>query len=507
MGLFDFLKRGGKEQPQKLLRLPKRRINFSGAVNSVRSFLAGDNDDLFINFKGTNLTADGEIFTSLSRMRGRSRKLCNDSDYARKYLELCKSNIVGHAGVKLTPKARRTPNDTELDREDNRVIAEAWKRWGKKENCSASQTLSWLDIQNLFVETVARDGECIVRLIKNYDNEFGFALQVYEGDILDVNLNQENLKNGNYISLGIEKDSWGKPVAYYFKTKSRTGHSSYEFATGLYERVPAEEIIHGFRAFRPNQTRGIPWLNTSIRSLKMLDGWLEAELTGARIAASKMGFYVEGEGADAYVGDDMDDDGTLVTEVTAGTFEKLPAGIDVKTFDAQYPKTDATDFVKVVLRSAAAGLGVSYNSLANDLESTSYSSMRSGALEERASWRLLQSWFIDTLCERVYLTWLSEALLRDAFVRPLPASKYNKFAEVEWTPRGWSWVDPLKDQQAAKIGIEMGLTSREEIASSQGKNYEDIFNQLAEENLLASNLGVSVEDVEQSPDENSGAEE
>ena len=492
MGFLDFFRnKGGVANTSSVIRRPRQHF-IAGAVGSVRSFLSGDNDELFANFKGTNLTADGELFSSLVRMRGRSRKICNDSDYARKYLELCKSNVVGNAGVKLTPKAKRNPN--ELDREDNRVISEAWKRWGRRESCTTSGALSWLEVQNLFIETVARDGECFVRLVGGYDNDFGFALQIFEGDALDVSLNQE-MKGGNYISLGVEKNSWGKPVAYYFKTKSRSANS-FEFATGNYERVPAEEIIHGFRSLRPNQTRGIPWLNTSIRSLKMLDGWLEAELTGARIAASKMGFYVEGAGADAYTGDDVDEDGTLVSEVTAGTFEKLPAGVDVKTFDPQYPNTGAGDFVKVVLRSAAAGLGVSYNSLANDLESTSYSSMRSGALEERATWRMIQAWFIETLCERVYLTWLKEALLRDAFLRPLPASKHDTFAAVEWTPRGWTWVDPLKDQQAAKIGLELGLTTREDIAAAQGKNYEDIFAQLAEENLLAESLGVSVEEAE-----------
>lgn len=500
MGIFDFFRKRDDNTSSKNYRRHNRRGNRIGSTSSsARSFLSGDSDDLFANFKGTDLTADGELFASLVRMRARSRKLCNDSDYARKYLELCKSNVVGHTGVKLTPKAQRNPN--ELDREDNSAILEAWQKWGRRNNCTTSGSLTWLEVQNLFIETVARDGECFVRLVSGYDNEFGFALQVFEGDSLDVNLNQE-LANGNYVSLGVEKDVWGKVVAYHFRTKSKTANT-YEFATGNYERVPAEEIIHGFRSLRPNQSRGVPWLNTSIRSLKMLDGWLEAELTGARIAASKMGFYTESEGADTYVGDDVDSDGTLVSEVTAGTFEKLPAGVSVTTFDAQYPKTEATDFAKTVLRSAAAGLGVSYNALANDLESTSYSSMRSGALEERATWRLLQSWFIETLCERVYAAWLKEALLRDAFSRALPASKFDKFSVVEWTPRGWTWVDPLKDQQAAKIGLELGLTTREEIAASQGKSYKDIFAQLAEENLLAESLGVSVEDSEQdSPTEN-----
>ena len=295
MGFLDFFRKRDDNTSSRNHRRHARRTNRVGSTNTARSFLSGDSDDLFANFKGTNLTADGELHASLVKMRARSRKLCNDSDYARKYLELCKSNVVGHTGVKLTPKAQRNPN--ELDREDNRAILDAWRKWGRRDNCTTSGALTWLDVQNLFLETVARDGECFVRLVTGYDNDFGFALQVFEGDALDINLNQE-LSSGNFISLGIEKDSWGKVVAYYFKSKSRA-LNTFEFSTGNYERIPANEIIHGFRSLRPNQSRGVPWLNTSIRALKMLDGWLEAELTGARIAASKMGFYTEAEGADA----------------------------------------------------------------------------------------------------------------------------------------------------------------------------------------------------------------
>ena len=350
------------------------------------------------------------------------------------------------------------------------------------------------------METVARDGECFVRIVRNFNNDFGFALQVMEGDRVDVNLNRE-LKNGNYISLGIEKNEWGEPVAYYFRNKAKTA-TSFEFPHGgNYERVPAEDVIHGFRHQRPNQSRGVPWLNTAIRSLKMLDGWLEAELTGARVAASKMGFFMPESQTDAYTGDDVESDGTIISSVEPGLIETLPPGMSFKEFDPNYPNSKVGDFVKVALRSAAAGLGVSYSSLGNDLEHVNYSSIRAGVLEEREHWKVLQKWCVEILHERVYAEWLKQALLRDAFARPLPASKYEKFAAVEWLPRGWSWVDPLKDQKAAELGIALGLTTRQELAASQGKELKDVFEQLANEDLLAESLGVSVATVIKNNDE------
>ena len=45
------------------------------------------------------------------------------------------------------------------------------------------------------------------------------------------------------------------------------------------------------------------------------------------------------------------------------------------------------------------------------------------------------------------------------------------------------WVDPLKDVQAGILGIGAGLTNRAKlIVSEQGGDYEEVFEQLAEEN-------------------------
>jgi capsid protein len=35
----------------------------------------------------------------------------------------------------------------------------------------------------------------------------------------------------------------------------------------------------------------------------------------------------------------------------------------------------------------------------------------------------------------------------------LPAAKHDKFSAIEWKPRRWRWVDPLKDTQANVIAV------------------------------------------------------
>ena len=39
----------------------------------------------------------------------------------------------------------------------------------------------------------------------------------------------------------------------------------------------------------------------------------------------------------------------------------------------------------------------------------------------------------------------------------LTADKYYKFSAIEWKPRCWQWVDPLKDTQANVIAADNQL--------------------------------------------------
>ena len=290
--------------------------------------------------------------------------------------------------------------------------------------------------------------------------------------------------------MSVEVDEWNAPVAYHLLT-DHPNETSIMYKGRKYNRVPANDVCHLFITERASQLRGVPWMNTAMKRLNMVSGYEEAELIAARIGASKMGFYTSPD-SDAYVGEE-DESGNLVTDMEPGVFEQLPAGMSVQTFDPSHPNSAYQVFIKTVLRGASSGLNVAYNGLANDLEGVNFSSIRSGVLEEREHWRILQKWVSDQLHRPVYQAWLSSALRTQEL--KLPEKKFKKFTKVNWQPRGWAWVDPLKDQQANKLSIEMGTGTLTSICAAAGLNFIDVCAERKAELAVLESFGLTPNDI------------
>ena len=466
-----------------------------------RGYDAAKGGDLFADFIGSYGTADREL-TSLAKIRARSRDLAMNNPYAKHALKIIKDNVVGFNGgfgIKLAMKVKnRKSKDGSpvLDSLANRIIQNEWRKWGKKGNCTADGKLSWLACQHLFITTVARDGEVLIRKIMA-KNDFGFALEFIEGDHLEETYNN-NLANGNRIRMGIEFDKWSKPVAYHVLTQ----HPGDNYAgqnMQKRERVPASQIIHAFLTERPGQSRGVPWSHATVTRFKMLGGYEEATVVGARIGASQMGFFTRENAGDGYEGDEMDEEGQITDEASPGVFRELPVGMKFEKFDPDQPKTNFADFVKSMLRSIGAALGIGYNTLAGDLENVNYSSLRAGSLQERDGWQVLQGWMIESFNQEIFsggkINWLRSAFLSGR-LDPLSFSDFDRYDSASWRPRGWKWVDPSKDVKAQKEALGAQLTSRTRICNEQGIEIDELFEEIASENALAEEKGISLANPE-----------
>ena len=465
----------------KIIDIIARRFGYS----KKRSYNAAKLGRLTNDWTTGTTSANYEIRQDIKISRSRARQLERDNDYVRRWLKLLENNVLGADGITLQCKSRDFNGD--LDTFANKKIEDAWRKWGKPESCTVAGTHSWLDTQRLVLRSVARDGAVLIRKVRNWQNPFRFAIQVLEIDHLDVDYNHK-LQNGNLVRMGVERDKWERPVADYILN----GHEGDEFGMDRptkRERVPADLIMLVAMTERAHQVIGVPWMASSMLNLSMLHGYMEAEVTAARIAAAKMGFFIKAESGDGYQGEE-DALGNTITTAEPGTFEELPVGVDFRAFDPQHPNGQFGVFVKSCLRSVASGLGVSYNTLANDLEGVNYSSIRAGLLEEREEWKGVQRFVIEHVVEPIFHEWLSYALLSDAL--DLPAAKVEKFETVEWKPRRWPWVDPVKDAQANVISVTNGFRSRRAIISEAGGDIEDTFEALAADNELAKLQGVEL---------------
>lgn len=441
---------------------------------------------LFSDFITSQRSADSELRHTLKTLRNRCRELVRNNEYAKRYVHLLKTNVVGERGCTLQVKAQNV--DGSLDQIGNRIIEQEWKRWGMSGNCTVDGKYSWTDAQAMVIESLARDGECLVRMVNYEGNRDRFALEFLEPDLIDEDKN-ERLQNGNQIRMGVELDKYRRPVAYHLLT-AHPGDLEYATQSRRTVRVTADRVIHLFLPSRAQQTRGEPWMSTAISSLKMLHGYREAELVAARTAASKMGFFTS-PGGDGFTPDDYEDNVIPIMEAEPGTFQQLPTGVDFKSFDPQHPTSAFSDFEKAILRGIASGLGVSYHSLANDLTQTSYSSIRQGAIEERDFYKTLQRFMIDHFVMRVFREWLGQVMTNG--VVNLPINKYDKFAgAAEFRPRGFQWVDPQKEINAQVTAIQNGLLSHQDVAAVYGRDVEEVFAQIARDKQTASEYGLTM---------------
>lgn len=355
----------------------------------LRSYDAARRNRLTNDFTTVNTSANWEMRRSLRYLRARSRNLARNNDYVKKFLSMVRNNVAGPAGMKLQARAM-TPRG-ELDRELNRQVERAWQRWAHCENASLNGRLSWVEIQRKAVTLVARDGECVIRMMVA-DNEFGFALKFYSADWLDETFS-ERLPGGNRVIMSVELDADDRPVAYWLTPPPSDLQFLYSPATRYRTRVPAEEVVHLFlgddeNADDDNQARGVPWVHTAITRLKQLGEYELAEIVAARVGASKMGFFREEEADDdAYTGEDEgEEDGgraALMESAQPGTFGLIPRGYTFEKWEPSHPNTSYQPFIKGVLRGVAAGMDVTYFSLAEDLEGVNYSSAHRPALRAR----------------------------------------------------------------------------------------------------------------------------
>jgi lambda family phage portal protein len=460
-----------------LAKVAGRRSVFKGAELSR----------LWFDWIASPISADQEIYNDFLRLRARAREMRRNHPLIKAYLRLLENNVVGPDGMRLQARVRNA--DGKLNKRLNAAIQEAWDDWS--DMVTVDCTMGLTDVQHHLLRALAVDGEICVRRVRSYaDNPYRYALQVVDPDLLDHQFfrGPGTGAGQNEIRLGVEINEWGRPVAYWFWDRHPTDLINISARKRI--RVPADELTHLYIADRVNQSRGVTWLNSIMMPSKMLDGYVEAEVVAARIGASKMGFVQTKDGADFVP---PEDDEKLDIEATPGSFEQLPPGTEFKEWNPEHPSTAFPNFLKSLLRWIASGLGASYNLLANDLEGVNYSSIRAGLLMDRDEWRKLQRWWARRFLKPLYAEWLQFAVLSNQLT--LDTRDWKLFLRVKFVPRGWDWVDPLKDTNAAIAEVDNGLNSRTRICAEQGLDFEDVAEELAAEQEIIDELGLELTGV------------
>ncbi len=416
------------------------------------------------------------VFRNADTLRSRSREMVRRNPWAMNALDAFVGNCIG-TGIK--------PQPLHDDASVRERIQKLWLRW--TDEADSAGLTDFYGIQALACRSVMEAGECLIRLRPRLPKDglsVPLQLQLLEAEHLPTS-ESRRLENGNYIRAGIEFNGIGRRVAYHIY-REHPGDSSNPMASTELVRVPAESVLHLFRPLRPGQLRGQPWLTQVLIKLYELDQYDDAELVRKKTAAMFAGFVTKNSPQDSLLGEvNPDANGAALAGLEPGTLQVLLPGEDVKFSAPADVGASYETFMRVQLRSIAAGMGITYEQLTGDLTGVNYSSIRAGLLEFRRRCEQFQHQVIVfQMCRPIWRAWINAAVLAGA----LPAGEGNY--DVKWIPPGFAWVDPLKDIKAQIMAVRAGFKSRAEVVSEQGYDADAIDREISADNARADELGL-----------------
>lgn len=310
------------------------------------------------------------------------------------------------------------------------------------------------------------------------------TLQMREVDDLDTTYNVLKLDNGNYVVDGVELDNYGRHAAYYFRDYSPDG-----FMALKPTRVAADRVIYLQRFKTPSQVREMSPLAPSLSRTRDINEYIEAVNVQARVAAcfaavvKKLTPAVAGLGRGAASSKTDAATGYGGQTITPGMIYQMQPGEELDTVNPPAMGSSVKDLLSVQQRLAGAGQGLSYEAASRDMSQVNYSSARQGLLEDQEEYLELQQYLVDHLLYEVYTSFLISAALVGALpftVAELFRDK-RRYMAHRFIPKGWSWIDPLKEATANKIALETGQETLAHIAAAQGQDWREVIAQRGRE--------------------------
>jgi lambda family phage portal protein len=288
---------------------------------------------------------------------------------------------------------------------------------------------------------------------------------------------------------GIVFDEFGNPVAYYVLQQHPGDNAAWKAGGVDFDVMPAESVIHLFRAERPGQSRGIPEITPALPLFAMLRRYTLAVLGAAEMAALPSGvIYTDAAAADADASqvEPMDQ-----VEMDRGTWMTMPYGWKIGQIKAEQPTTVYGDFKHEVINEIARCLNMPFNIAAGNSSGYNYAS---GRLDHQAFFKAIridQAYLADVVLDRIFKAWLNEAVLIEGYL-PQSVRTLDFDASHQWFWDGLEHVDPQKEANAQATRLSSNTTTLAPEFAKAGLDWESELRQRAREVALMRELGLAV---------------
>ena len=464
---------------------PKAQI---GRIKARSQYAAAKNSLATGKWNPSDPKINTVIANSIATLRTRARQLVRDMPAMANAVDKVEQFTVGNG---ITMQARVKDETTgKLSQGINQKIEDAWKRWC--DEADAGGHLHFYEMQQLACRQEVEVGEYVV--IKQYTTErnrfLPFRLLMVEPDQLQgYGANQNTAQN---VYQGVEYDpATGKALAYYFEDPDRWEKTI---------RVPANQVILGFRTLRPNQLRGVTPLAPVILLAHQLRDYLEAEISSAQRAARWLAFVTSPDpagtmaafGALAVPTDEALAGEKYTMEMGNAVIDFLKTGESVTVANHNRPGESFEPFVKFILRTFAAAAGVTYELVSGDYYDAKYTAARVSRNDMLKGIKVRRGRLIRQLCEDVHEEFMTWAVVTGKLELPGYFDNRAYWDRCVWMEPGMEQLDPLREGRAEADAVAGKLRSPHEVLQARGRDPEQVLDEWAEWQQMLADRGLDM---------------
>lgn len=408
-------------------------------------------------------TGSGDASTGAAgtKLRDWARWFDENSDIVCGALDKLANFIVGR-GIAIEPMVRNRRGEL-LKRVNDQIRLELLsddisRAWSRDVNVTGEYTRG--EQEWITCRTWLRDGEILARRVNRRPSRgrLSYQVQLLEADYLPYELIRQTSEQMNGIVHGVEKDEWGKPVAFHLY-RQHPGDITIR-SVGLYAgeiiAVPASEICHLKFCRRAGQTRGVPIFHSALFRLDDISDYEDAHRIAARAAANIMGSLERSPDMIGY--DPTEDDREWSMEHGQILADTLPGEV-LKWYKPEAPNPDATPFLDDQLRRVSGAFGMGYSTVSAKYDK-SFSAARQEQSENWPNVEKLRSDFVSDFvrpCE--YEPALEAAIMEGRITIPRQADPDTVFA-ADYRGPTRPTIDDLKQAQADTEVLSNGTDSR-----------------------------------------------
>lgn len=283
-----------------------------------------------------------------------------------------------------------------------------------------------------------------------------------------------SVPKGKIINNGVEVNSDGVPVAYWI-LKADPDNNLDGMVDDLYERIPAEQVIHVFYPEDVNQTRGEPWLAAGLPVFHKLRRWDEAQIAAATVAAKFAAVLVNLNPGIVEASNKILP--STVQAINDGQILVPPPGYEPRQIDPKQPNANGADFRRDQLTAATMPTGVPADIATGDASRANMAAQRYAGVGFFLAGKVSRKIIEDRDLNRTFAMWFEHALA---------ARLFNDPESYDWTIR-WLWpredrhTDPTKLANASRVRLETGEITVGELQMENGEDKEEAREALLEE--------------------------